>query len=115
MDPDRKWILLFLAGCFAAKQSKIAELYDLCVKNEANAVALPTVVDRLDALQSLHENALQFTKTVAQLDTVQQKLELNLSNNQKMLKETQNKFGDNLSNIQNNFGNIEQRLSDLKT
>ena len=39
----------------AEKQSKISELYDLCVKTEAEAVALPQIVDRLDALQSLHE------------------------------------------------------------
>ena len=74
------------------KQGKIEELYDLCVKGEANSVVLSDVVDRLDALQSLHENALQFTKAISQLDTVQQKLEMNLSGNGAMLKETQTKF-----------------------
>lgn len=39
----------------AEKQSKISELYDLCVKTEAESVALPQIVDRLDALQHLHE------------------------------------------------------------
>lgn len=98
----------------AEKQGKIEELYDLCVKGEANSLVLSDIVDRLDALQSLHGSALQFTKAISQLDTVQQKLELNLSSNGTMLKETQMKFSENLSNIQNNFDNLEQRLTNLK-
>ena len=98
----------------AEKQGKIEELYDLCVKGEANSVVLSDVVDRLDALQSLHENALQFTKAISQLDTVQQKLEMNLAGNGAMLKETQTKFTENISNIQNNFDNLEKRLDNLK-
>ena len=98
----------------AEKQNKIAELYDLCIKTEANSVALPEIVDRLDALQLLHEKALEFTKAMTQLDTVQQKLEGTLSGNQKLLQETQTKFSENLSNIQNNFNNIEKRLANLK-
>ena len=98
----------------AEKQGKIEELYDLCVKGEANSVVLSDVVDRLDALQSLHENALQFTKAISQLDTVQQKLEMNLSGNGTMLKETQTKFQENILNIQNNFDNLEKRVDNLK-
>ena len=98
----------------ADKQVKVDELYDLCVKGEANAVVLPDIVDRLDALQSLHGSALQFTKTISQLDSVQQKLEHNLSGNGAMLKDTQTKFQENLSNIQKNFDNLEQRINALK-
>ena len=95
------------------KQGKIEELYDLCVKGEANTVVLSDIVDRLDALQSLHDSALQFTKAISQLDNVQQKLESNLSGNGTMLKETQTKFQENLSSIQNNFDNLEQRMNVL--
>ena len=41
------------------KQSKISELYDLCIKTEANAVVLPEIVDRLDSLQTLHEQGIE--------------------------------------------------------
>jgi len=98
----------------AEKQNKIAELYDICNKTEANSVALPELVDRLDALQLLHEKALGFSKAMTQLDSVQQKLDENLASNQKLLQDTQAKFSDNLSNIQNNFNHIETRLSALK-
>jgi len=98
----------------AEKQNKIAELYDICNKTEANSVALPELVDRLDALQLLHEKALGFSKAMTQLDSVQQKLDENLASNQKLLQDTQTKFSENLSNIQNNFNHIETRLSALK-
>ena len=98
----------------AEKQNKITELYDICNKTEANSVALPELVDRLDALQLLHEKALGFSKAMTQLDSVQQKLDDNLASNQKLLQDTQAKFSENLSNIQNNFNHIETRLSALK-
>ena len=97
----------------AEKQSKIAELYDFCNKTEATSMALPELVDRLDALQSLHEKALGFSKAMTQLDTVQQKLSGNIVSNEKLLQETQQKFSENLSNIQNNFNHIENKLANL--
>lgn len=39
----------------AKKQSKIFELYDLMHQSESMAAALPEVVDRLEALQALHD------------------------------------------------------------
>ena len=98
----------------AEKLNKIAELYDICNKTEANSVALPEIVDRLDALQLLHEKALGFSKAMTQLDSVQQKLDENLASNQKLLKDIQSKFRENLKNIQSNFDNLETRLSELK-
>jgi len=38
----------------AEKQNKISELYDLVHQSESMAEALPEVVDRLEALQGLH-------------------------------------------------------------
>ena len=96
------------------KNNKIAELYEMVTANQAVAVALPEVVDRLDSLQSLHDQALQFSKTLVQLDALQQKLEVNLSNNGKTLEETRSKFATNLETIQQNFDSIDQRLNKLK-
>ena len=122
----------------AEKQSKISELYDVCMKAEANAVVLPNIVDRLESLQTLHDQGMynppqcgaieehcyqmffylvvasQFSKALTQLDTVQQRLDSSLGSNQSLLAETQTKFSENLSNIQKNFENIEERLNALK-
>ena len=59
-------------------------------------------------------SALQFSKALAQLDAVQQKLENSLGSNQKMLSETQAKFSENVERIQKNFENIDQRLTAIK-
>jgi len=96
------------------KNNKVAELYDMVTANQAVASALPDVVDRLDSLQALHDQALQFSKTLVQLDSLQQKLESNLSTNQKTLEETKTKFSENLGTIQKNFDSIDQRLTKLK-
>lgn len=98
----------------AEKNNKIAELYEMVTANQAMATALPDVVDRLDSLQALHEQALQFSKTLVQLDSFQQKLETSLSGNQKVLEETQAKMAANLETVQTNFDTIEKRLSKLK-
>merc|ERR1719195_672530 len=89
------------------KNNKVAELYDMVTANQAVASALPDVVDRLDSLQALHDQALQFSKTLVQLDSLQQKLESNLSTNQKTLEETKTKFSENLGTIQKNFDSID--------
>jgi dynactin-2 len=96
------------------KANKIAELYEMVSANQGMATALPEVVDRLDSLQALHEQALQFSKTLTQLDSVQQKLELNLSGNKKILDDTKSKFSENLETIQKNFDSLDQRLAKLK-
>ena len=82
--------------------------------NQSVASALPEVVDRLDSLQALHEQSLQFSKTLLQLDNLQQKLSTNLSSNEKILQDTQAKFSHNLETIQKNFDAMDQRLNKLK-
>jgi len=96
------------------KNNKIAELYEMVTANQSVALALPEVVDRLDSLQALHEQSLQFSKTLLQLDSLQQKLQTNLSTNEKVLQETQSKFSENLETIQKNFDAMDQRLNKLK-
>lgn len=95
------------------KQNKISELYDLVQRNEGIASALPDVVNRLEALENLHHQALDFSKSLSQLDNVQEKLVATMGNNQKLLNETQKKMAENLSTIQSNFNSVESRLEKL--
>lgn len=95
------------------KQNKISELYELVQKSEGMSSALPDIVDRLETLEGLHDQALQFTKALSQLDSVQEQLKHSLDNNAALLTETQKKFADNLGNIQQNFTAVEKRLEKL--
>ena len=116
MKPNMKAINFVNPGALenVDKDNKVAELYEMITANQGIATALPDIVDRLDSLQSLHNQALQFSKTLTQLDSVQEKLELSLAGNQKMLEETQSKFSTNLDTIRKNFDSIDQRLTKLK-
>ena len=58
--------------------------------------------------------AVQFSKALAQLDAVQQKIEISLGQNTKLLTETQSKFTENVAKILLNFDNIEHRLTAIK-
>ena len=104
--------------CSTIQCFRIGELYDLVLRTHSvGSDVLPAVVDRLEALQGLHEQgdattiklrafvcikyrlvikcnlgvALSFSKSVAELENVQQKLEVSLGNNERLLKETQKK------------------------
>ena len=52
----------------AEKQSKISELYDVCMKAEANAVVLPNIVDRLESLQTLHDQGMYNNQQCAAIE-----------------------------------------------
>lgn len=96
------------------KQSKIAELYELSKKVDELSTCLPPVVERLVSLKDLHEQALQFSKALTQLDTTQQQIANSLKNNETMLKEVQETFGKNTEMIEANITSLNSRIAILK-
>lgn len=98
----------------ADKQNKIAELYELAKKVETMSTSLPQVVERLIALKDLHEQALQFSKALTQLDTYQQQISSGLQNNERLLKQLEGNFEKNFSTVLNNIGSLESRMSAFK-
>uniref|UniRef100_T1J1F4 Dynactin subunit 2 n=1 Tax=Strigamia maritima TaxID=126957 RepID=T1J1F4_STRMM len=98
----------------ADKQSKISEMYQIVKKMESLNVTLPEVVERMVALKGLHEQALQFSKTVTQLDLTQQQIQAAIKDNKKLLKEVQENFSKNMTVIKNNVTNLDSRISELK-
>ncbi|KAF8796366.1 dynactin subunit 2-like [Argiope bruennichi] len=98
----------------AEKQNKIAELYELAKKVDDLSTSLPQVVERLVSLKDLHEQALQFSKALTQLDTTQQQITSALKNNEKLLKEVQGTFLKNSEMIETNIANINSRVAALQ-
>lgn len=118
------------------KLSKIDELYDLVHRSVGQKQMLEEVVGRLESLQELHSrgkidfrpaldlcpwstlhflfSAQNFDKALSELEEVQSKIEVGLSNNQVLLKASQKTFADNLSNIQENFKVLDAKLDKLK-
>ncbi|XP_071530050.1 dynactin subunit 2 [Panulirus ornatus] len=98
----------------ADKQSKVSELYELVKKTEALCSALPEVVDRLVSLEALHDQAMQFSGSLKQLDVAQTRLSAALHSNTDLLAGVQEKFSQNLEIIQNNIANIDARVQVLQ-
>lgn len=96
------------------KAGKVNELYELLKKSDAMGSSLAQVVERLVCLQELHEQALQFSKAVTQLDQVQQHLSVALKNNDKHLTEVQTNFGQNMDTINKNMALLEGKIAALK-
>ncbi|XP_076049147.1 dynactin subunit 2 [Oratosquilla oratoria] len=98
----------------ADKQSKINELYDLVKNSEALCCALPEVLDRLVSIEALHDQAMQFSKSLKQLDVAQTQLTSSLQTNSDLLNAVQEKFTQNLNIIQNNMANLDTRIQTLQ-
>ncbi|KAG8187399.1 hypothetical protein JTE90_016943 [Oedothorax gibbosus] len=96
------------------KQNKVAELYELAKKVDELSSSLPQVVERLVSLKELHEQALQFSKALTQLDTTQQQITNALKNNETMLKEVQGTFVKNTEMIETNITSLNTRIASLK-
>lgn len=97
----------------ADKQSKVSELYELVKKTEALCSALPEVVDRLVSLEGLHEQAMQFSGSLKQLDVAQTRLTSTLQSNADLLSSVQDKFSQNLEIIHKNIESLDTRVQNL--
>ncbi|KAG0711902.1 Dynactin subunit 2-A [Chionoecetes opilio] len=98
----------------ADKQSKVSELYELVKKTESLCSALPEVVNRLVSLEALHDQAMQFSGSLKQLDVAQTRLGSALHANTDLMSGVQDKFSQNLQIIQNNITNLDGRVQALK-
>ncbi|XP_064613800.1 LOW QUALITY PROTEIN: dynactin subunit 2-like [Liolophura sinensis] len=96
------------------KQTRVAELYELVKKWETMSDTVPHLVDRLVSLKDLHEQALQFSQSLAYLDSAQEKISSSLSSHGDMLKKLQALFQSNTEMIKTNSKSIETRIQGLK-
>ncbi|XP_059469995.1 dynactin subunit 2 [Neocloeon triangulifer] len=96
------------------QDKKVSEMYDLIVKCEQMTASLPDIAQRLAAIHSLHEQALTFSKTLAQLGTLQEQISASLGGNEVQLKEAQKAFSQNLEIVKKNMEGLDARIAALK-
>jgi dynactin-2 len=96
------------------RNHKVNELYELVTKTETLAQVLPQTVDRLLALESLHRQAVDFNKSLTQLEALQQQIINSLQNNDTMMKDVQTNVKQNLDAIVRNMRVLEVRIVALK-
>jgi len=94
-------------------KSQLDRLEEITTQSSSLYTSLPAVIDRLEVLQSLHCQGAEFSRSLVELESVQQQMIVELGNDSSLIKETQAKFEQNLENIQANFANLDKRIEAL--
>ncbi|KAL7062696.1 hypothetical protein AAHC03_01060 [Spirometra sp. Aus1] len=94
----------------ADSQHKIAELYELVKKWNSLATDLPQVVQRLQDLQTLHEQASEFSSSIASMELEQKRIDENLDNYGKLLNQVQESVTETMKTFKDNIVVLEERI-----
>ncbi|GLV35925.1 Dynactin 2 p50 subunit [Carabus blaptoides fortunei] len=98
----------------AEQDQMIVELYELVKKSENLSQVLPETIERLIALESLHNRATEFSKSLAQLEALQAQITAGVQNNKSLLQGVQESFAINLDNINKSIVSLDGRIKALK-
>ncbi|XP_075237706.1 dynactin subunit 2 [Lycorma delicatula] len=97
----------------ADKMQKIEKLYELAKETEQISNVLPQTLDRMNALQGLHQQSSEFTKTLSELETLQARLTASAETNSDMLKQVEEGLKTNLASIKANLESLDNRVKAL--
>lgn len=94
-------------------EAQVASLLETVERWDAFASALPTVVGRLRSLRELHEDAAQFSQSLARVEAEQSAIKQLLDSGIKSLQEVQSGFAANAGAMKNNIDAIQKRVDVL--
>jgi len=97
----------------AEKQTKVAELYDIVSKWDDTINVIPELVDRLQSMKTLHQQAAEFSQTLSHLDGAQRGLSTQVQEQGARLKQLDETFMKNLSVMESNCSKMETRIANL--
>ncbi|KAF5272957.1 hypothetical protein FQA39_LY18775 [Lamprigera yunnana] len=92
------------------KDKMILELYEILKNSEGFSKILPQTVERLKALEALHNKATEFVKTLTQVENLQTEMQSNIHNNQALLQGVQESFAMNFEEINKNIASLDARI-----
>lgn len=92
------------------KLNRINELYQMVVKWKDASSSVPSIVERLAALNDLHQKAFQFPAILNRLDTEQQSIDKKLTTSSDLLVQLKQNFESNLNSINKNFEVLMSRI-----
>ncbi|XP_076626679.1 dynactin subunit 2 [Colletes latitarsis] len=95
------------------QEQKILEMYEIVKQTESMSEVLPQTVNRLLALNTIHQQAAEFSKSLMRLEELQSQITVDLESNKSLLKGIQDSFASNLDIIQNNIVSLDERIKKL--
>ncbi|CAG9865452.1 unnamed protein product [Phyllotreta striolata] len=96
------------------KDKMILELYELVKNTEGVSKLLPQTIARLKALEQMHDKAIDFTKTLTQIELTQTEMAGHVQNNKMLLQGVQESFAVNLNEINSTVTNLDARIKAIK-
>ncbi|KJE91145.1 hypothetical protein CAOG_02324 [Capsaspora owczarzaki ATCC 30864] len=97
----------------ADKNNKIHELYQTVMKWDSVVDSVPSVVERLRALRTLHEQCASFSQSLIQLQASDLDIGKQLTSQQAALAKLDTAFAENMNIVQENSAALVQRIQSL--
>jgi len=92
---------------------KLEALHEMYTKVQNVNEELPSIIERLECLKLIHEESAYLTDKINGLKEMQTTILSNLSENNKILKNVEDNFEKNVTLIDSNMKNLEERINKL--
>ncbi|XP_054288595.1 dynactin subunit 2-like [Macrosteles quadrilineatus] len=97
------------------RDKKINELYELAKKAEYLSLTLPQTLDRLIALQNLHQQGGEFAKSLSEMESVQVQLAAKMRANSELLASVEEGLKTNFTTIKTDLESLDSRIKGLSS
>ncbi|XP_054264273.1 dynactin subunit 2-like [Macrosteles quadrilineatus] len=97
------------------RDKKINELYELAKKAEYLSLTLPQTLDRLIALQNLHQQGGEFAKSLSEMESVQVQLAAKMRANSELLGSVEEGLKTNFTTIKTDLESLDSRIKGLSS
>ncbi|CAH1404468.1 unnamed protein product [Nezara viridula] len=96
------------------QDNKISELYELVKTTEEMSLIIPSVLDRMIALEELHKQGNDFSKSLSELESMQKVLANSCEASKELIKRLEENFATNMKTLQENIDSFSQRMKALQ-
>ncbi|KAM3957573.1 dynactin subunit 2 [Aphomia sociella] len=93
--------------------AKINELYKLL--KQIDGVSHSEILERMEALEALHNQASNFGKSLTELETLQSTIASGVQNNKELLQGVQEVFAHNVDSLQKEIKKLDERIGKVAT
>ncbi|XP_061716465.1 dynactin subunit 2 [Cydia pomonella] len=91
--------------------AKVNELYKLV--QQIDGISHSEILERMEALESLHNQASNFGKSLTELETLQSTIASGVKNNKELLQGVQEVFAHNIDSLQKEIKKLDDRIGKL--
>nr|BAN21010.1 probable dynactin subunit 2 [Riptortus pedestris] len=96
------------------QDNKISELYELVKTTEEMSLVIPAVLDRMLALEDLHKQGNDFSKSVSELESMQKVLASNYESYKELIKRLEENFASNMKTLKEDIDNLAARMKAIQ-